>query len=129
VAGGRVGARALRTSDRGFTDCLTSRTQKVCKALCRTGRKGETAMINEMWLQVARQIADNVYATVNTKEMVGTNDETGYLLMFFNAKHHDGKATVVTSETDVAKLKKLLINTLNEIDGPRAFVIEPETMQ
>ena len=82
-----------------------------------------------MWQQFAKHIADSVYASVNTKQMVGTDDETGYLLMFFNAKHHNGKSTMITSETDRHKLKTLLKVALKELDGPKARLIEPETMQ
>jgi hypothetical protein len=57
------------------------------------------------------------------------DDETGYLLMFFNAKNHNGKSTMITSETDVHKIKALLKVALKEVDGPKAKIVEPETMQ
>jgi hypothetical protein len=85
--------------------------------------------VNAMWQQVVRQIADSVYATVNTEETVGTNYETGYVLMFFNAKNHDGKSTLVTSETDINKLKKLFKAALKEAGGAKGQFFDQETMQ
>jgi hypothetical protein len=81
--------------------------------------------INTMWQQLATQIAHQVQCAVNTPQMFGTKDETGYVLMFFNADHHEGKSTLVSSETDKAQLKKLLKFALEQLDGPKATIIEP----
>lgn len=80
--------------------------------------------INERWQQVAIEIGNGVYSSVNTKEMVGTDDETGYVLMFFNVKNHNGKSTLVSSAATRAELKKLLKNALREIDGPKIKIVE-----
>jgi hypothetical protein len=50
-----------------------------------------TDAIMEKWQQIAIEIGDSVFRTVNTAETVGSDDETGYVLMFFNTKHHQGK--------------------------------------
>lgn len=82
--------------------------------------------INEQWYGVALEIGDSVYRTVNTPEMVGGDDETGYILMFFNKKKHQGKSTLVSSSVDRAGLKKLLKGAIRELDGPRTRIIEPD---
>ena len=80
-----------------------------------------------MWQQVAIQIGHNIRSTVNTPEMIGTDDETGYILMFFNVASHDGKSTLISSETDLKQLKKLLKTALRKLN--RAVTIEPPTEQ
>jgi hypothetical protein len=84
-----------------------------------------TDALNAMWQQVAIQIGHQVRCAVNTPQMIGTKDETGYVLMFSNADHHDGKSTLLSSETDKAKLRKLLKFALDQLDGPRPTIVEP----
>ena len=81
--------------------------------------------IEEMWEQVAVHIGEQVRAVVNTPETIGSDHETGYVLMFFNMKHHNGKATVISSAPTKADLKKILKYTLRHIDGPKGKIIEP----
>jgi hypothetical protein len=81
--------------------------------------------INAMWQQVAVQIGHQVRSAVNAPQMIGTKDETGYVLMFFNADHHEGKSTLVSSETDKAQLRKLLKFALGQLDGLKATIVEP----
>jgi hypothetical protein len=81
----------------------------------------------EKWKQLAIHIGEEVYRGVNTANYVGTDDETGYLLMFFNAKNHHGKSTLVSSEVDRAGLKRLLKEVLRNID--HATVIEQRRPQ
>jgi hypothetical protein len=75
----------------------------------------------ERWKHLAIALGDDIYQAVNTKEYVGTEDETGYLLMFFNKKNHNGKATMVSSHTDRSGLKKLLKEALRNLD--RATIV------
>lgn len=86
----------------------------------------EDKSIDEQWQMVSLQIGDNVYRTVNTPEMVGGDDETGYILMFFNTKNHQGKSTLVSSSVDRAGLKKLLEGAIRELDGPKTKIIGPD---
>jgi hypothetical protein len=78
-----------------------------------------------MWQQLAVQIGHEVRCRVNSPETIGTKDETGYVLMFFNADHHHGKSTLVSSETDRVQLKRLLKYALRHLDGPKTSVVEP----
>lgn len=82
--------------------------------------------INEQWQQIALEIGEGVYRTVNTPSTIGGDDETGYILMFFNAKHHDGQSTLVSSNVDRKQLKKLLKHALGSLDGPKTRIIEPQ---
>ena len=81
--------------------------------------------ISEKWKQLAIEIGQQIRATVNTAEMIGTSNETGYVLMFFNAQGHKGKSTLVSSCTDKSELKKLLEFALRSIDGPKSSIVEP----
>jgi hypothetical protein len=65
-----------------------------------------TRAVHEAWKQIAYHIGEEVRAKVNTPEMLGTDDETGYVLMFFNTRNHQGKSTLVSSETDRVQLKR-----------------------
>jgi hypothetical protein len=85
--------------------------------------------IHERWEQIAIEIGDSVRNLVNTRDMIGTNDETGYVLMFFNTKNHAGKSTLVSSITDRTQLKKLLKTALRGLDSPKAKIVEPPTKQ
>jgi hypothetical protein len=80
---------------------------------------------DEMWKQLAHHIGEEVHNTVNTPAMMGTDDETGYVLMFFNARNHQGKSTLISSETNRVQLKRLLKHALQQLDGPKASIIEP----
>jgi hypothetical protein len=80
---------------------------------------------DEQWQQVAIEIGDCVYRTVNTAETVGTDDETGYILMFFNAKKHEGKSTLVSSSIDRATIKKLLKMALRQLAGRYVKIVGP----
>jgi hypothetical protein len=77
----------------------------------------------QQWQQIAIEIGHGVFSTINTPSTVGGDDETGYVLMFFNAKNHDGKSTLVSSVTNRADLKKLLKRALREIDGPKSKLV------
>lgn len=84
-----------------------------------------TDHIDEKWQQIAIELGDSIYHRVNAPEYVGGDDETGYILMFFNEKNHKGKSTMVSSTVNRAGLKKLLKTALREIDGPRTRIVEP----
>jgi len=86
----------------------------------------ENTIIQEKWRQIVTQLGENIYGSLNTPEMIGTNLETGYLLMFFNATNHNGKATVISSETDRTRLKTLLECAIKEVNGPKATIVEPD---
>jgi hypothetical protein len=45
-----------------------------------------TDAIMEKWQQLAIVIGDSVFRTVNIPETVGSDDETGYVLMFLIPK-------------------------------------------
>jgi hypothetical protein len=81
--------------------------------------------IKAQWEQVAIEIGDSVYRAVNTPETVGTDDETGYLLMFFNRKNHRGQSTMV-STVSRAETKKLLKTAILNLYGPKAKIVEPQ---
>ena len=85
-----------------------------------------TNAIMEKWKLLAVEIGHSIFRAVNTPETVGGDDETGYVLMFFNAKNHHGKSTLISSAASRADLKKLLKFALREIDGPKATIIEPD---
>ena len=55
---------------------------------------------NEKWQQLAIELGNSIYEQVNLPYMVGTDDETGYILMFFNVKNHNGKSTLISSAAD-----------------------------
>ncbi len=80
---------------------------------------------NEQWQQMAVEIGHCIRSLVNTPSMIGTDDETGYVLMFFNVAHHEGKSTLVSSATDLKELKLLLETALRGLDSPKARIIEP----
>jgi hypothetical protein len=84
-----------------------------------------TAATNEMWKQLAHHIGEEVRNAVNTPEMIGTDDETGYVLMFFNTRNHQGRSTLISSEMDRVQLKRLLKYALQHLDGPKVSIIEP----
>jgi len=79
--------------------------------------------IEEKWQQIAIEIGDSVFRLVNTAETVGGEDETGYVLLFFNTQGHEGKSTLVSSATNRADVKKLLKGALREIDGPKTKIV------
>jgi hypothetical protein len=79
------------------------------------------------WKQIAIHLLHEIAAKVNTPATVGTDDETGVILMFCNAKHHDGKATVISTLTDRDAIKKILKHTLREFR--RAELVEPTGLQ
>ena len=81
-------------------------------------------IISAQWQQIAIELGDKIYRTVNTPEYVGTDDETGYLLMFFNQKNHKGQSTII-STADRAATKKLLKKAMREIDGPKTTTVYP----
>lgn len=80
--------------------------------------------VKEVWQQIAVDIGHKVRSMVNTPDTIGGDDETGYVLMFFNAKHHDGKSTIVSSAASPAELKQLLRYALSQIDQG-AVIVEP----
>ena len=73
--------------------------------------------VQERWQQLAIDIGETVYRLVNIPSFVGTDDETGYVLMFFNVKNHDGKSTLISSTVDKAELTKLLERAICELNG------------
>ena len=82
--------------------------------------------IMEQWHQIAVEIGNDIFRLVNSDETVGTDDETGYILMFFNARNHDGKATLVASEISKPELKKILKTTLRALDdGKKTRIVPP----
>jgi len=83
--------------------------------------------IAAQWKQLAIHLLHEVAGKVNTPAMAGTDDETGVILMFCNARHHEGKATVISTLTDTDAIKKILKHTLREFR--RAQVVEPTTPQ
>jgi len=85
--------------------------------------------VNERWQQLAIELGDRIYQTMNTAKMVGTKDETGYCLMFFNAANHRGRSTLVSSTTDRAELKRLLQFAIDNLDGPKTKIVPPGTRQ
>jgi hypothetical protein len=82
--------------------------------------------IREQWMDMALAVGDGVYRAVNTPDMHGTEDETGYILMFFNVEDHRGKSTFISSTTNKAELKKLLKNAIRELDGLHVKTVAPE---
>ena len=78
--------------------------------------------VAEQWQSLAIAIGDSVFKVVNSSATVGTDDETGYILMFFNKVRHNGRSTIVSSATDKADIKKLLKEELRTID--RAAIVE-----
>ena len=80
--------------------------------------------MDELWQEVAIGLGNQIYQSVNTADMVGTDDETGYILMFFNTRNHGGKTTLVSSTTNRVELKKLLKTALRELDGPKAKIVD-----
>ena len=85
----------------------------------------DDARIAAQWKQVALEIGNDVFQRVNTSETVGTDDETGYLLMFFNQKDHGGYSTML-STANRAATKKLLKTVIRELDGPKSTIVEPD---
>jgi hypothetical protein len=85
--------------------------------------------VQASWQQLAVEIGHQVRAIVNTPHTIGTEDETGYVLMFFNAQNHEGRSTVVSSCTDVSELRKLLAYASSHIDGPKAKIVKRGTKQ
>jgi hypothetical protein len=79
--------------------------------------------VHEQWQETAIEIGHRVRSMVNTPEMIDTDDETGYVLMFFSARNHNGKSTLVSSTTDVATLRKLLKTALQGLN--KATIVEP----
>jgi hypothetical protein len=45
--------------------------------------------VHERWQQIAIHIGEQIRSSINTPEMIGTEDETGYVLMFFNARRNE----------------------------------------
>jgi hypothetical protein len=82
--------------------------------------------ISARWQQVSIEIGHQIRCMVNTPAMIGGKDETGYVLMFFNVKNHNGKSTLVSSATDKNELRKLLQCALDNLNSPKAQLIEPE---
>ena len=73
---------------------------------------------NEKWQQLAIELGNSIYRKVNLPYMVGTDDETGYILMFFNVKNHNGKSTLISSAADDKEgLRKLLKTALRNLDS------------
>lgn len=69
------------------------------------------------WRDYAMIIGDGVYASVNTEETLGTDKETGYILMFFNVKNHNGRSTLLGHpDIPLSELKQLLRAALNGVD-------------
>lgn len=81
--------------------------------------------VMEKWQQIAIELGNGIYRSVNTPDMVGTDEETGYVLMFFNVKNHAGKSTLVSTNTDKLQLKRLLKNALRELDGKKTKIVPP----
>ncbi len=85
--------------------------------------------ISEEWKMYAIEIGNRIYMTVNSPDMIGTDAETGYAVIFFNTRNHNGRSTLVSSMTDSDQLRKILTATLEKLDGPLASIIEPMTEQ
>jgi hypothetical protein len=91
-----------------------------------SGIKDKTmSATQEQWKQIAIEIGHEVHSLVNLPNTIGTDDETGYILMFFNARNHNGKSTMISSTTDKVGLKKLLLRAMRELDGPKSSVVFP----
>lgn len=76
----------------------------------------DDTIVIEKWKSLAIQFVHELYCRVNTPEMVGTDNETACLVMFCNAKHHDGKSTFVSEGIlDRAEIRKILRGTLREL--------------
>ena len=41
---------------------------------------------NEKWQQLASELGNSIYEKVYLPYMIGTDDETGYILMFFKCE-------------------------------------------
>lgn len=83
---------------------------------------------HEKWKQIAVEIGHRVQGAVNTAATFGTRDETGYILMFFNAQTHSDKSTLVSSCTDKEELKRLLEAAISGLDdGSKVTVSGPST--
>jgi len=78
----------------------------------------------ERWKQIAVEIGHSILNMVNSPEDIGTKNETGYALMFFNAQNHRGKSTFVSSETNPDALKQLLKTVLENLE--KAEHISPQ---
>ena len=68
------------------------------------------------WQQIALELGNSVHRAVNTADMIGTDNETGYALLFFNAKNHNGKATLISSASNPGEIEKILKYTLRHIN-------------
>lgn len=80
---------------------------------------------DEKWQFLAMELLHQVYSQVNTREMIGTDEETGVGLMFFNVKKHDGKSTFLCTEADVPAIKKLLKTAYRGMGGPKTKIVPP----
>lgn len=90
----------------------------------------EQDSIAAKWEHIAHALLQQVYGAVNLPEFIGTGDETGCLILFFNADHHEGKSTLVSTENDRSGIEKLLRGALHAIKrGKGVKVIEPEKAQ
>jgi FixJ family two-component response regulator len=78
----------------------------------------------EQWKQVALEIGEQVRNWVNSPAMIGGDQETGYILMFFNMRHHDGHATLVSSAESAEDVEKILRTTLGDIKG-KIEIVDP----
>jgi hypothetical protein len=78
--------------------------------------------LKEQWKSVAIEIHNRVVNLVNMPEHMGTEDETGVVLMFFNARNHQGQSTMVTSDIkDRASIKLILKNALRRVASAEAI--------
>lgn len=77
------------------------------------------------WQNYAMKVGDEVYAAVNREEWQGTDKETGYILLFFNVKKHNGRTTMLAyPEIPLPELKQLLRTALDSVADVE--VITPE---
>jgi hypothetical protein len=79
------------------------------------------------WKHLAVHLLHEVAAKVNSSSTIGTDHKTGVILMFCNARNHQGKATVISTLTDKDAIKKILKHTLREFR--RAELVEPTRPQ
>lgn len=83
--------------------------------------------IAAMWQQQAMELLARVRSAVNLPSWIGTDDETGVVLMFFNTRNHRGKSTLVATETSARDLRLLLRTAAVKLSQAR--IVEPEKPQ
>jgi hypothetical protein len=83
--------------------------------------------VNAAWLHTAMFLLEQVRAAVNLPAFIGTDEETGVAVLFFNTKNHRGKSTLVSTETSAHELRLLLRTAAAGVN--QAHIVEPEKPQ